>query len=147
MSSRFRDRRNRNSSNQLPEVNLVPMMDVLMTVLTFFIIVSMTLNGQQISGVILPKTNGQGLGKESGKPPAKLLVGLTNLNQIRLGSQQVVTAELVTEIQSFLGQNPDGKIILKADRSLNYKQVSTLLKTMRDVGGDRVSLSITKTNQ
>ena len=31
----------------MPEVNLVPMMDVLMTILTFFIIISMTLSPQQ----------------------------------------------------------------------------------------------------
>ncbi|NEQ28726.1 MAG: biopolymer transporter ExbD, partial [Microcoleus sp. SIO2G3] len=31
----------------MPEINLVPMMDVIMTILTFFIIVSMTLTNQQ----------------------------------------------------------------------------------------------------
>ncbi|MEM1311403.1 MAG: biopolymer transporter ExbD, partial [Cyanobacteria bacterium P01_H01_bin.153] len=36
-------RRRRSSDSKIPEVNLVPMMDVLMTVLTFFIIISMSL--------------------------------------------------------------------------------------------------------
>ncbi|MEM6424137.1 MAG: biopolymer transporter ExbD, partial [Cyanobacteria bacterium P01_D01_bin.128] len=43
----MRSRKQRPAS-RVPEVNLVPMMDVLMTVLTFFIIISMSLTGQQL---------------------------------------------------------------------------------------------------
>jgi len=46
----------------MPELNLVPMMDVvILTVLTFFIIISMTLTGQQQSvGITLPSTDAGG---------------------------------------------------------------------------------------
>ncbi|NEQ55108.1 MAG: biopolymer transporter ExbD, partial [Leptolyngbya sp. SIO3F4] len=46
--------RTRQENKGVPEVNLVPMMDVLMTVLTFFVIISMELSGVQIFGVSLP---------------------------------------------------------------------------------------------
>ena len=44
----------RNAVKRNPQVNLVPMMDVLMTVLTFFVILSMTLNGQQVADITIP---------------------------------------------------------------------------------------------
>jgi biopolymer transport protein ExbD len=51
-------------SSQMPDVNLVPMMDVIMTILTFFIIVSMTLTAEQGAvNVTLPSTGGAGVSK------------------------------------------------------------------------------------
>ncbi|MBE9069935.1 biopolymer transporter ExbD, partial [Leptolyngbya cf. ectocarpi LEGE 11479] len=47
--------KSRHQRSGIPEVNLVPMMDVLMTVLTFFVIISMELSGVQIFGVSLPQ--------------------------------------------------------------------------------------------
>jgi len=52
----MRSRRRRSAKSQIPEVNLIPMLDVLMTVLTFFIIISMGLTGQQLLNVRLPES-------------------------------------------------------------------------------------------
>ena len=61
------------SHSQLPEVNLVPLLDVLMSVLTFFIITSMTLTGRNIANVNLP---GTGTGYEEKKEENPLVIGL-----------------------------------------------------------------------
>ncbi|NJK42085.1 MAG: hypothetical protein HC934_13530 [Acaryochloridaceae cyanobacterium SU_2_1] len=47
--------RRRHHSVSTPEINLVPMIDVLMSVLTFFIIISMTLSRQKAIEVQLPQ--------------------------------------------------------------------------------------------
>ncbi|HEY9699429.1 MAG TPA: biopolymer transporter ExbD [Trichocoleus sp.] len=135
---RFRHRR---SESQLPEVNLVPMMDVLMTVLTFFIIVSMTLTGQQILNVQLPETSGKGTNSEAATQK-KLLVGLNLDRQIVIDDRPISSDQLAQAMQTFFSQNPNGIVLLKADRKLTYDTVAQLLKTMRDIGGDRVSLAI-----
>lgn len=125
----------------MPDVNLVPMMDVLMTVLTFFIIVSMTLTGQQILNVRLPETSGQGA--NGGAATRKtLVVGLNPDRQIVIENQPIRSEQLAQIMQTFLSQNPEGIVLLKADRQLTYDSVAQLLKTMRDIGGDRVSLAI-----
>lgn len=123
----------------MPEVNLIPMMDVLMTVLTFFIIVSMTLTGQRIFNVNLP--TGQGKGDSEQGRAATLTIGIDPQKQISLKNEPITQTELAQEIQTFLAENPEGTIILKADRGLLYSDVAQVLKTMRDVGGNRVSLS------
>lgn len=135
----FRKRR----AAQMPEVNLVPMMDVLMTVLTFFIIISMTLQGQQILNIDLPgisRSDGAIEAAQSNAPA--LVVGLNPQQQIVLDSRIVTLEELAAAMQAHLTEHPDGVIVLKADRGLSFRDVSELLKTMRDIGGDRVSLSI-----
>lgn len=137
---RFKQQR---SSSQMPEVNLVPMMDVLMTVLTFFIIISMTLSGQQLFNVQLPRTDGAGSQGETARK-AMMVVGLDADSQIMLSDRPATETDLVQEMQAFLTKNPEGTVLLKADRSLNYKAVTQLLKIMRDIGGDRVSLAITQ---
>jgi biopolymer transport protein ExbD len=41
-----------------------------------------------------------------------------------------------------LQKNPQGAVVLNADRKLPYEQVVQVLGKMRDIGGDRVSLAI-----
>lgn len=124
----------------VPEVNLVPMMDVLMTVLTFFIIVSMTLTGTPIAGLVLPKTDGSGV--KQGDEAASLVIGLNPKQEILLEDEPISEAQLSEAMQKFYDQYPQGVVSLKADKSLTYSQVVKLLRTMRDIGGDRVSLAI-----
>jgi biopolymer transport protein ExbD len=132
--------RNRQNRNTLPEVNLIPMMDVLMTVLTFFIIVSMSLSGQQLFNLKLPTATRENQAEKASQ--VKLTVGLDAQGNMSLDGQAVANSELPQKVQTFLRQYPKGTIILKADRTLEYTRVAQVLKTLRDVGGDRISLAI-----
>ncbi len=121
------------------EINLVPMMDVIMTILTFFIIVSMTLTSQQSVNVTLPNASA---GAESANEPDPLVIGLNKQGQILLDNKPVNETLMEQRMQAYLQQNAKGAVILKADRDLSYQKVVELLGKMRDVGGDRVSLAI-----
>jgi len=138
---RSRNRRDRHKSSELPEINLVPMMDVLMTILTFFIIISMSLTGQQMLSINLPQSADKA-GKEKEAPKQKLVVGLSDKGQAFIGKQSITQDALAKQVGDFLAQNPEGVVMLKADRRLNFKEVADLLKTLRDIGGDRVLLGI-----
>jgi biopolymer transport protein ExbD len=129
--------------SQMPEVNLVPMMDVLMTVLTFFIIISMTLSGQQVLNILLPGLDEENESVETLENNAPVLVvGLDDQEQIIIRNEVVTVQDLAEAMREHLTENEEGIILLKADRALDYSQVSSLLRTMRDIGGDRVSLGI-----
>ena len=124
----------------MPEINLVPMMDVLMTILTFFIIISMTMTAQQQSvNIDLPSTNA---GANTVKTPDPLVVGLTNQGTLEVANNPVTDAQLSQQMQAYLQKNPNGAVVLQADKKLPYEQVVQVLGKMRDVGGDRVSLAI-----
>ncbi|MBD1913821.1 MULTISPECIES: biopolymer transporter ExbD [unclassified Leptolyngbya] len=129
----------------MPELNLVPMMDVLMTVLTFFIIVSMTLRSQQMTSINLPgvKSENEFVENVDTTAPA-LVVGLDANGQLLLAEKPASVEQLAQAMTDHYTQYPDGVVLLKADRTLDFRQVSQTLKMMRDIGGDRVSLAIGK---
>lgn len=133
--------KSQHKSSQMPEVNLVPMMDVIMTILTFFIIISMTLtNRQNALNVTLPSAN-SGLSDQK-KTPDPLVVSLNPQGQLFLRTQQISEAQLAEPMKAYLQQHPEGAVVLNADRKLPYEQVVKVLGKMRDIGGDRVSLAI-----
>ncbi len=140
----MRSRRRRQVNAQIPEVNLVPMMDVLMTVLTFFIIISMSLTGQQLLNVRLPQSvEGDGAVEETQIVQVDaLVVGLDKDGRILIDSEPVNFNQLSQQVRSYFAQNPNGKLVVKADRELTYSEVAALLTDLRAIGGNRVSLAV-----
>jgi biopolymer transport protein ExbD len=140
----MRSRRRRSAESQVPEVNLIPMMDVLMTVLTFFIIISMGLTGQQLLNVRLPESvPGDGAVEEPQVAQADaLVVGLDKDGNLILDNQPTSFNRLSQRVRTYFAQNPNGKLVLKADRELTYSEVAGLLTDLRAIGGNRVSLAV-----
>lgn len=128
------------SGSGMPEVNLVPMMDVIMTILTFFIVVSMTLtNFQSVKDVALPSAE---QGTSSDRPVDPLVVGVDRQGQTIVNNVTVNETQLAQQVVTYFQSNPKGTVVLKADKQLAYEKVVQVLGTLRDVGGDRVSLAI-----
>lgn len=123
---------------QMPDVNLVPMMDVIMTILTFFIIVSMTLSDFHSVSVSLPKTDTAS--KE--KLPDPMVVGLNKQGQIILRNQTLTPDQLSQQVVAYLEKNPKGSVLLRADKQLTYEKVVQVFSAVQQVGGDRVSLAV-----
>jgi biopolymer transport protein ExbD len=138
---RFRAQQQR--QNSMPEINLVPMMDVIMTILTFFIILTMTMSNFQSVDINLP---GRGSGTSAGTnntPTEPLIIGLNIRGQVSERKSGVIDRDQMTQqIQAYLKQFPEGVVVLNADKDVPYEQVVQLLSVMRDVGGGRVSLAI-----
>lgn len=126
----------------VPEVNLIPMMDVLMSVLTFFVISTITMTGQNITGVDLPSSV-EGNGTQALPDEVeKLIIGLNQNQELVINNEVVEQNEMIAEMRTFLATNAEGVVVLSAHRSLEYQQIETILKTMGAVGGNRVSLAI-----
>ncbi len=123
----------------MPHLDLVPLMDVILTVLTFFVLSSLALTRQQAVDINLPGTSA---GATQQKTPDPLVVGLNQQGQVLLANQPANEAQLTQQMESYLAKNPKGAVILKADRNLPYEEVVQVLGQMRNVGGDRVSLGV-----
>ena len=134
--------RNRARSAAIPQVNLVPMMDVLMSVLTFFIITSMSLTGERIDRVTLPGNPGENGTTAIPEDVQQLMIGLTEDERIVLDGQVLTEAELLAAMEAFIAAHATGVIVLNADRTLPYEKIAALLNVMAQVGGNRVSLAI-----
>jgi biopolymer transport protein ExbD len=131
--------KSQSQGSELPEINLVPMMDVLMTILTFFIIIAMTMSNVRSLDLRLPSSKSGGTQSQT---PNALRVGLTAKGQFLIDNQSVNTDQLKEKMQAYLKQNPQGVVLLSADRTLPYERVMKVLGEMEALGGDRISLAL-----
>ena len=123
----------------MPEPNLVPMMDVVLTVLMFFIVLSMAPKAKMIKNVALPSAD---KGKVEEVLPNPLIVGMNKQGQILVDNQPIDDPTLANKVVEYLNKNAKGAVVLKADKGLAYEKVIKTLGVLRDVGGDRVSLAL-----
>lgn len=138
----MRFRAQQQHQNRMPEVNLVPMMDVIMTILTFFIIISMSLSDFKSIEIQLPSKGGAPSGndtKSSGKDA--LIIAISSKRELFINQKSTTRDQLMPQARTYLQTNPTGKVIIVADKTVPYEEVMQTLTTLRDLGGDRVSLS------
>lgn len=101
----------------------------------------MNLSSQNIITVTAPSPdNADGAIEEESVEP--FVVGLNKEGQLLIADEQTDTAILATEIRQYLSQTPNGYVSLKADRELDYSEVTRALITLRNIGSARVSLAI-----
>jgi biopolymer transport protein ExbD len=135
--------KSRGHGSQMPEVNLVPMMDVVMTILTFFIIVSMTLTAYRAKNTALPeqKVNATAL-------PEPLLVELNPQGRmnVKRGAEVVGDnqdeSQVFQQVRSYLSQYPTGSVLLKPNDQVPYDLVVKMHDTLSQENPDKVALAI-----
>ena len=127
-------------SSKLPQVDLIPMLNVMMGILAFFVMITMTLGSEKLIDVQLPAEQ-----QDDSPPPLPadpFIVQLVGENQVQLNDQPVEIEALKGQMEAYLSRNPDNIVFLLPNQDLPYEQVMQFLGEMRLVGGDRVSLAI-----
>lgn len=125
-------------------MEIIPLIDVIFCILTFFILAAVGLTRQQAIDLALPSAKtGQTLPSQAGQAGAsnRLYVSIDSLGQIYLDRQPVTLDVLYDVLQQFNQINPTGLIVLYASRDTRYQEVVTVLDVLRSVGGDRVALA------
>ena len=118
-------------------------MDVLMTVLIFFVIISMSMSGIAINGVTLPQSveNADEADSDAAEN-LPLVMGLDSQSTLSVEGEPIEIEALPVVVRDYFQANPEGSILLKADRALPYENIADLLVQLRRVGGKRVSLAV-----
>lgn len=132
--------RSQNQQASIPSIQLIPMLNVMMGVLAFFVMNSMLLTVQEGVNVELPNDADNETSVDTNPEP--LLVKIAPQEQLIIKGLIVSKEELFEQIKTYLSENPQGVVLLQADSQLPYEQVIKLLAEMRQVGGNRVSLAI-----
>ncbi len=124
------------SAQQEVRIEILPMIDVIFCILTFFILGAVGLSRQQAISLDLPKA-------ASGTPQMRemLVVSLDDFGQVYVEKQLVTRNQLFDSIKSYHQFNPEGLMVLHASRNASYNEVIQVLDMLREVGGDRVALA------
>ncbi|MBE9158397.1 biopolymer transporter ExbD [Nodosilinea sp. LEGE 06152] len=123
-----------------PQVDLVPMLTVMMGILAFFVTITMTLGSETLIEVQLPAEQ-----QDNAPPPLPadpFIVELVGENQVQLNGQPIEVDTLKGQMDAYLSRNPENIVFLLPNQDLPYEQVMQFLGEMRSVGGNRVSLAI-----
>ncbi|MDM9382245.1 biopolymer transporter ExbD [Chlorogloeopsis sp. ULAP01] len=123
------------------QVQLIPLIDVIFCILTFFLLASLQLTRQQAINVDLPRASSSTATEL--KPQRQILpVTIDAVGQTYVEKQPVRREQLGEILSKYLQANPTGTVVLYASRSATYNDVIELLDLLRQVGGNRVSLGI-----
>jgi biopolymer transport protein ExbD len=125
-----------NSENDL-RIEIIPLIDVIFCILTFFIVATLQFTRQQALNLDLPTARTAQAQIRQQQP---LLVSVDLIGQTYIDKQPVTVERLQQEIQGYLRQNPSGTVLLYAAKATSYNDVIRVLDLLRSVGGDRVSL-------
>ncbi len=122
------------------QIQIIPLIDVIFCILTFFILAALQLTRQQGIGLELPKSQ-----TSSVLMSEMLVIGVDSNGQTYLsnqGQRQLVDrAQLFQLVDAYHKQRPEGLLVLEASQTAFYNDVIQVLDVMRSVAADRVALS------
>lgn len=130
------------ADNSEPRIELVPLIDVIFCILTFFLLAGLQVARQQAINVDIPKAS-------TSAPTSRelLMVSLNDAGQIFLEQQPVlVPAQLTDAVKLYLQSRPNSSIVLYASKQVSYDKVIEILDALRSVAGDRVALATVPTS-
>jgi biopolymer transport protein TolR len=118
----------------LAEINVTPMVDVMLVLLIIFMVTAPLMT----SGVSvdLPKTNAQQLNSDS----EPLTVSIKADGTIFLQDQSVDVGDLVTKLQAISKNNPERRIFVRGDKDLAYGRIMEVMGTITQGGFTKVAL-------
>ena len=121
-------------------INIVPMIDVIFAILTFFIIASLDLIKIETIPVNLPKASTSKIVEN--KP---LVLTIDRENNIFLENKPVDSTKLVDQITNLTSNISKDILVISADKDVAYGKVVEVLDQLRTI--DNLTIGISTENQ
>jgi biopolymer transport protein ExbD len=120
-------------------IEVIPLIDVIFCILTFFILAAVGLTRQQAIALDLPSVNNSS--PVEGNSRDRLYVSVDSAGQVYVDKSPVPLGLLYDVLLQHKQIAPNGTIVLYASSSARYEDVIKVLDLLRSVGGDRVALA------
>lgn len=137
---------NLDSPGDEAQIQIIPLIDVIFCILTFFILAALQLTRQQGIGLELPQAQ-----TSSVLMSEMLVIGIDSNGQTYLvnqGQKQLIErSQLLQLVQAYHNQQPEGLLVLEAAQTAFYNDVIQVLDVMRSVAPNKVALSTAPNNQ
>jgi len=119
------------------EINVTPMVDVMLVLLIIFMVVTPML--QKGISVDMAKVNNPEQMPDADKEDA-LLVSITRDNKVYFGSEQIQVDNLTQKVKDRLVNKPDKRVYVKADMRTRFGEVVQVVDSVRAAGVDDLGL-------
>lgn len=118
------------------QINIVPMIDVIFAILTFFIMSTLFLTRSEGLSVNLPQSK-----TAKAQPSAPITVTIDAKGNLALNRKPVQLAGLEGAVRQLIQPNQETLVIVNADKAVSHGQVVTVMDVVRDIPGAKMAIA------
>ena len=118
------------------QINILPMIDVIFVILSFFIVSSLYLVRLETIPVNLPNAETANQEKDTA-----IVITLNLDNKVFIDEKIIDISLFENELRSKLKNNNNKKVVLRADKSIKYGKVISILDIMRKIESVKIGVS------
>lgn len=119
-----------------PDLNIIPMIDIMFFLLVFFMLSTMYMVEQKTIPVNLPQATSAAIDNKT-----NFTATLKDDGSIYLEDQQIDIQTLLMQATKEQKNNPSFAIIIRADKDINYDKVVSFIDTLKKAGITRFGLA------
>ena len=123
------------SNRAMSDINVTPMIDVMCVLLIVFMVTAPMMTAG--IPVDLPKTQAKTQSRDESEP---LIITIDKDNKLYVQETEVPMNALVERLKSITAQNPEQRIFIRGDQTLNYGKVMQIMGQLTAAGFNRVAL-------
>ena len=128
-----------NEPDRPPQINIVPMIDVIFAILVYFIVSSLFLTRSEGLPVNLPQAETVQLQQSK-----QITVSLDSGGSLTVDSQATELSQLRTRVESILEDRESKVVVVNADKTVDHGQVVDVLDELRQISGVSLAIAATK---
>lgn len=121
------------------QINIVPMIDVIFAILTFFIMSTLTLTRSEGLGVNLPQAK-----TVAPQQSARVTITVDAQEKLFLNRQPVVMDKLGGAIRALIPSEQTALVVINADQGVNHGLVVQVMDQVRQVEGAKLAIAAQK---
>ncbi|MBD2309180.1 biopolymer transporter ExbD [Chroococcidiopsis sp. FACHB-1243] len=118
------------------QINIVPMIDVIFAILTFFIMSTLFLTRSEGLSVNLPQSK-----SAQTQPKAPITVTIDAKGQLAVNRKPTQLQSLNGELRQLAQPNQEALVIVNADKSVNHGQVVSVMDVVRQLPNARLAIA------
>jgi biopolymer transport protein ExbD len=121
------------------EINIVPMIDVIFSILAFFIISTLFLTRSEGLPVNLPKAS-----TSQQQKTEQIAITIDSEGAVALNRESIEIAQLENSLRQLIPNNDSRIVILNADEAVNHGTVVEVMDQIRRVEGAKLAIATKK---
>ncbi|MCB1531300.1 MAG: protein TolR [Alphaproteobacteria bacterium] len=133
--TRSRGRRTGGTYRPMAEINVTPLVDVMLVLLIVFMVAAPLLTAGV--PVDLPNSKAKAIHDEDNRP---IEVTVTKDDKIFIGETEVKDGNLINLLRAMTETNSERRIYIRGDRSLSYGKVMQIIGDINGAGFNKVAL-------
>ncbi len=122
------------------QINIVPMIDVIFAILTFFIMSTLYLTRSEGLPVNLPTATSA----QQQRSTESITVTIDATGKISLNKKPISLNSLADQVRGLIGVNAEGLVIINADEQVHHGQVVAVMDRLRQVPGAKLAIATQK---